>query len=121
VPEQKLNLPQLAALRTAELRRRAPQIMRRQLADPDLRCLLTHELPHRALGQRVLAHSAVREHAPKDRSFLYPSHVQPPINLLLHPQRHSHRSRLVSFPRKSRNTQRLSRLNRDSYSSIGLT
>jgi hypothetical protein len=37
VPQQKLNLLQLAALRAAELRRRAPQIMRRQLADPDLR------------------------------------------------------------------------------------
>ena len=58
--------------------------MRRQLADPDLRCVLTHQLPHRALGQRVLAHSAAREHAPEDRSFLYPCHIQPPINLLLH-------------------------------------
>jgi hypothetical protein len=27
----------------------------RQLADPDLRCVLTHQLPHRALGQRVKA------------------------------------------------------------------
>src|ERR1700688_1073216 len=49
--------------------------MRRQLADPDRRCVLTHQLPHSALGQRVLAHSTVREHAPEDRSFLYPRHT----------------------------------------------
>src|SRR6202047_5437391 len=97
MPQQELNLLQLAALRSAELRRRAPQIVRRQLADPDLRCVLTHQLPHRALGQRILAHSAVRQHAPEDRSFPYPCHIQPPINLLLHPQRHSHRPRLVSL------------------------
>jgi hypothetical protein len=71
-----------------------------QLADRDLRCVLTRQLPHRALGQRVLSYSAVREHAPEDRSFLYPCHVQPPINLLLHPQRHRHRRRLVSLPQE---------------------
>jgi hypothetical protein len=41
MPQQKLNLLQFPALRSAELRRCAPQIMRRQLADPDLR-LRTH-------------------------------------------------------------------------------
>ena len=35
MPQQKLNLLQFPALRSAELRRRPPQIMRRQLADPD--------------------------------------------------------------------------------------
>ena len=39
MPQQELNLLQLAALRSAELRCRAPKIMRRQLADPDLRCV----------------------------------------------------------------------------------
>ena len=34
MPRQKLNLLQLPALRAAQLRRRAPKIMRRQLADP---------------------------------------------------------------------------------------
>jgi hypothetical protein len=63
MPEQQLNLLQFRALRPTEIRRCPPQIMRRQFAAPDLRCALTHELPHRALGQRVLAHSAVREHA----------------------------------------------------------
>ena len=38
MPQQKLNLLQLAAFR-GRARRRAPQIMRRQLADPDLRCV----------------------------------------------------------------------------------
>jgi hypothetical protein len=70
MPQQKLNLLELPALRAAQLRRRPPQIVRRQLADPDLCCVLTHQLPHRALGQRLLAHSAVREYAPEDWSFL---------------------------------------------------
>jgi len=76
MPQQKLNLLQFAALRSAELSCRASKIMRRQLADPDLRCVLPHQLPHRALGQRVLAHSAIRQHAPEDRSPLYPCHIQ---------------------------------------------
>jgi len=70
MPQQKLNLLQFPALRSAELSRRPPKIMRRQLADPDLRCVLTHQLPHCALGQRMLAHSAVHQHAPEDWSFL---------------------------------------------------
>jgi hypothetical protein len=43
MPQQELNLFQLAALRAAELRRRPPQIMRRQLADPDCRLSLIYD------------------------------------------------------------------------------
>jgi len=72
------------------------KITPKMFADCTLACTAS-VVGYRALGQRVLAHSAVREHAPEDRSFLYRCHVQPPINLLLHPQRHGHRSHLVSL------------------------
>ena len=58
------------------LKRHEVEIVRRQIPDSDLLRILAYQLPHRALGQRVLAHSAVRQHAPEERSFLYPCHVQ---------------------------------------------
>jgi hypothetical protein len=84
MPQQKLNLLQLAALRAAEIRRRAPRIHARA-ATPRARS--TRPCP---LG---------RSRARAGRLVLSLSlPVQPPINLLLHPQRHRHRPRLVSLP-----------------------
>jgi hypothetical protein len=54
MPEQKLNLFQFPALRAAQLRRRPLQIVRRQLADPDLCFVLTHELGKDALTERAV-------------------------------------------------------------------
>src|SRR3984957_1499913 len=71
--QQKLNLLQLAALRSAELRCRAPKIMRRQLADPDLRCVLTHQLPHCVLGCRFSLLSRMRLLTLKDLSVTRPA------------------------------------------------
>jgi hypothetical protein len=72
------------------------------LSDPDLLRILAHQLPHRALGQRVLAHRAVRRHSPEDRTFLNSCRLEPLVDCLLHPQRPGHRSHLVSLPHEIR-------------------
>ena len=45
----------------------------------------------------VRGYSTVREYMPEDWPFLNSRRIKPPINLLLHPQRHGHRSRLISL------------------------
>jgi hypothetical protein len=43
--------------------------------------------PPKMPGQRVLAHSAIRRHAPEDRTFLSFRRIEPPFDRLLHPKR----------------------------------
>lgn len=97
VPEQKLNLFDLAATRMAQLRARSPQIVRRDALQPRFFAAPLYHVPDHVLGDRFAPNLSGPAHSPKNLSVPDPGSLRPLVERPLRPSRNRNRANVPTL------------------------
>jgi hypothetical protein len=103
VPQQKLNLLQVATGPLAQFRAGPSQVMRRQLLNAGTPRVLKNDLPDGRCAERISPDRSILSHRTKDLFLSDTPCCGPQIETLLYPSRHRNQAHPLPFAHQMRN------------------